>query len=149
MNKCHEIMTQNPVCCLADDAVERIAQWMQTEDIGAVLVVSDYQTRKVTGIVTDRDLAMRVIAARRSLHATRVGDVMSPDPVTCQAGDDVTDAMQKMAQQQVRRIPIVSSRRELVGIISQADIATRLHDPQKTAGVVQQISQPNELPVRS
>jgi CBS domain-containing protein len=148
MYPCHDLMTLNPICCLADDPVERIAQWMDTEDIGAVPVLSDYQTRRLIGIVTDRDLALRVVGAGRDVHTTRVGDVMSPDPITCQADDDITLAMQKMADHQIRRLPIVNSGGELAGIIAQADIAIRLHDPQKTAAVVHEISQPDEEPVQ-
>jgi CBS domain-containing protein len=148
MVKCHEIMTENPVCCLADDKVEGIAQWMRTEDIGAVLVVDSYQTKKLIGIVTDRDIALRVIGARRDPTDTRVSDVMTRDVITCQPDNDLEAATRAMADHQIRRIPIVNRERQLLGIISQADLATRLTDLQKAADVLQEVSQPNKLPVR-
>jgi CBS domain-containing protein len=145
MVKCHEIMTENPVCCLANDPVEGIAQWMRTENIGSVPVVENYQTRKLIGIVTDRDLALRVIGARRDPRETQVGDVMTPNPVTCRTTDELDVAMDAMAQHQVRRLPTVDGNGQLVGIISQADLATRLRDPHKAADVIQDISQPNSV----
>lgn len=147
MVKCQEIMTENPVCCLANDMVEGIAQWMRTEDIGAVLVVDSYQSRKLIGIVTDRDLALRVIGARRNPNDTRIGDVMTLNLITCQPTDDLEVALEAMAHHQIRRIPTVDRHGQLLGIISQADLATRLHDPQKAANVLQEISQPNPLSV--
>ncbi len=149
MVKCHEIMTKNPVCCLATDLVEGIAQWMRTEDIGAVLVVDSYQTRKLTGIVTDRDLALRVIGARRHPDETRVADVMTPGPITCQPNDEMELAMDIMAQHKIRRLPVVDTAGQLVGIISQADLATRLRDPHKATDVIEEISQPDSIAVHS
>jgi CBS domain-containing protein len=137
------------VCCLADDDVERIAQWMQTEDIGSVPVVNNYQSRRVIGIVTDRDLALRVLAAKREAQDTVVGDVMTPNPITCDPSDDLEDVMEVMSQHQIRRIPVVSNTGQLLGIISQADLATRLRDPHKAAEVLQDVSQPNTLRVHS
>jgi CBS domain-containing protein len=147
MDKCSEIMTENPVCCLASDKVEAVAQWMRTENIGSIPVVENYQSRKLIGIVTDRDLALRVVGGGRNINSTTVGDVMTPDPVTCRPSDRIDRAMETMVQRQVRRIPTVSSDGQLVGIISQADLATRLHDPRKTADVLHEISQPNPLKV--
>lgn len=147
MVKCREVMTENPVCCLTDDSVEQIAQWMQTEDIGSVPVVDNYQARRVIGIVSDRDLALRVLGAKREAKDTLVGDVMTPNPVTCDPSDDLEAVMDVMSQHQVRRIPVVSDNGQLVGIISQADLATRLRDPHKAADVLQEISQPNALTV--
>ncbi len=88
MNKCHEVMTENPVCCLASNSVEAVAQTMWTQDIGALPVVENHQTKKLTGIVTDRDLALRVVGQGKEVKATRVGDVMTPNPWACRPADD-------------------------------------------------------------
>lgn len=148
MHKCGEVMTKNPVCCVERDLVETAAQLMQTEDIGAVPVVDGLDTKKLIGIVTDRDLALRVISAGREVPNTRVGDVMTPLPVTCYPDDDLDMAAAMMADHQVRRIPVVDSDRHLMGIISQADLATRMSDSGKVGEVVGEISQPNNITIR-
>jgi CBS domain-containing protein len=135
-------MTKNPRCCLPNDTVEDAAQLMKAEDVGPVLVVDDYNTKKLAGIVTDRDLAMKVVAEGRDPKTTRVEQVMTRNPVTCHPDDDIREAMNTMAEHQVRRIPIVDHDTRIVGIIAQADVATRLDAPVRTAEVVEEISQP-------
>jgi CBS domain-containing protein len=146
MNYCQEIMTENPVCCLANDKVYSVAQRMQTEDVGALPVVESHETRKLIGIVTDRDLAVRVVAASRDATNTPVGDVMTPDPVVCHPLDDLTTMLENMASHQIRRIPVVDEAGQVVGIIAQADIATRLNNHDKTGQVIEEISQPDSVP---
>jgi CBS domain-containing protein len=138
-------MTENPVCCLTDDSVERIAQWMETEDIGSVPVVDNYQARKLIGIVTDRDLAIRVIGAKRDPATTLVGEVMTPNPVTSYPSDDLETVMDKMSQERIRRLPVVDESGQLVGIVAQADLVTRLRDPHKATDVIQEVSQPDTV----
>jgi CBS domain-containing protein len=104
--------------------------------------VNNSTTRKVIGIVTDRDLALRVVGQGRDIEATTVGHVMTPNPWAARSSDDVEDVLEIMAQHQVRRVPIIVDDGQLVGIIAQADVATRLHSPPKTAAVVAEISQP-------
>lgn len=145
MTKCNQVMTENPVCCLGSDSVSSVAQQMQIQDIGSIPVVADHQTKKLVGIVTDRDLALRVVGADRETQGTRVADVMTPNPVACHANDDVEMATDAMALHKLRRIPTVDDNGYLVGIIAQADIATRLHDTHKTAEVVTEISQPQSI----
>ncbi len=79
MKNCQEIMTKNPQCCLPGDKVYTIAQRMQSENIGALPVVENHETKKLIGIVTDRDLAVRVVGASRDATNTLVSDVMTPD----------------------------------------------------------------------
>jgi CBS domain-containing protein len=104
-------------------------------------VVDNEQSRTLVGIVTDRDLVLKVIAEGRDPKTTRVGEVMSKKLITCRADDDVDVAMQAMAQYQLRRVPVVEGNLMLVGIIAQADVATRVNEPEKTAEVVKEISQ--------
>ncbi len=152
MDKCHEVMTEDPVCCLAGDSVETVAQWMRTLDIGALPVVESHQTKKLIGIVTDRDLAVRVVGQGREIENTTIGDVMTPDPLTCRPFDYVDTALEIMTRYQVRRVPIVDNYGKVLGIIAQADLATRLHNPAMTAAVVTEISRSTqpvlERPVR-
>ena len=143
MKKSRDIMTEDVVCCTPKDTVYEAAQLMKTEDIGPVLVVDNQQSRTLVGIVTDRDLVLKGIAEGRDPKTTQVGDVMSKKLVTCYADDNVEVAMKAMAQFQLRRIPVVEENMRLVGIISQADIATRVNEPKETAEVVKEISQEN------
>jgi len=142
MITCEQIMTKNPTCCLATDTVDRVAQLMKAEDVGAVPVINSPQGQKLLGILTDRDLAVKVVAEERVPQATRVAEVMSANPVTCRNTDNVQQAVSAMALAQVRRVPIVDETNRVVGIIAQADIATRLADPTQTAVVVEEISKP-------
>jgi CBS domain-containing protein len=106
-----------------------------------VLIVDDsHDGKTLVGIVTDRDLAIKVVGEGRDPQNTRVEDVMTKKVITCRADDDVQNAMQAMAQYQLRRIPVVDDNGHLVGIISQADVATRVDEPKRTAEVVKEIS---------
>jgi CBS domain-containing protein len=139
--KCRDIMTQDLVYSWPEDPVSKVAQLMKKEDIGPVLIVDNDQRRKLVGIVTDRDLALKVVAEGRDPKTTKVEEVMSRKLVTCHADDNVENALKAMAQYQLRRIPVVDDNNRLVGIISQADVATRVDEPEKTAEVVKEISQ--------
>jgi len=141
MKKCSDVMTENPVYALPDDTVEKVAQLMKKEDIGPVPVVDDEQNKRLVGIVTDRDLALKVVAEGRDPQTTKVEEVMTRKLITCRPDDDVESAMKAMAQYQLRRIPVVDNDDRLVGIISQADVATRVDEPEKTAEVVKEISE--------
>jgi CBS domain-containing protein len=134
-------MTRDVVTCNPASTIVEVAQLMKEEDIGPVLVVDNEQSRTLVGIVTDRDIVLKVIAEGRDPKTTRVGDAMSKKLITCRAEDDVDVAMQAMAQYQLRRVPVVEGNMMLVGIISQADVATRANEPEKTAEVVKEISQ--------
>jgi CBS domain-containing protein len=134
-------MTRDIVTCTPESTIVEVAQLMKEEDIGPVLVVDNEQSKTLVGIVTDRDIVLKVIADGRDPKKTRVGEMMSKKLVTCRADDDVDVAMQAMAQYQLRRIPVVEGNMRLVGIISQADVATRANEPEKTAEVVKEISQ--------
>lgn len=143
MKKCRDIMTEDLVYCSPNDSVMRAAQLMKTEDIGPILIVENEENRTLVGIVTDRDLAIKVVAEGRDPNTTRVEEVMSKKLVTCRADDDVDVAINAMAQYQLRRIPVVGDNMMLVGIISQADVATRMDAPEKTGEVVKEISEEN------
>ncbi len=142
MTTCGEVMTANPTFCLPDHTAAYVARIMRDEDIGSVPIVENQSTRKLVGIVTDRDLALKVLAENRD-GQVKVNDVMSRQLITCGESDDLDDAMRAMAEYQVRRIPVVNDRNEIVGIIAQADLAIRTEQPRKTAAVVEDISKPN------
>ena len=138
--KCKEIMTADPVCCLPGDTVDQAAQLMKDEDVGSIPVVADQKTKRLIGIITDRDLAVKVVAAARHIPSVTIEEVMSRNPVTCQADDDLQKVVDVMEEHQVRRIPVVDENNQIIGIIAQADIATRAREPETTAEVVEEIS---------
>ena len=142
MKKCSDVMTQDPVCCLPTDTVSKAAQLMKSEDVGSIPVIEDEQTMKLIGIVTDRDLALQVVAPERDASSTQVEDVMTYEVITCRATDDVQKAVDAMAQHQLRRMPVIDGDHRIIGIISQADVATRVERSEEIAEMVKEISQP-------
>jgi CBS domain-containing protein len=145
MKKCEEVMTRGPVCCLPTTLVVEAAKIMKRENIGPIPVIQDEQTRTLVGIVTDRDLALKIVAEGRDAKSTKVEAVMTRKVVTCRAEDDVQKALDAMAEHQLRRIPVVDEEGKILGIIAQADVATRVNQPDKTAEVVKGISQDNKI----
>ena len=142
MKNCKDLMTNNPVCCTPDDTAVRVAKIMKTEDVGSVPVCEGRESRKLVGIVTDRDLAIQVVAAGKDPNSVKAGDVMTREPVTCRANQDLQSAIDAMEKYQIRRIPVVDESGQLIGIIAQADVATRNDEPEKTAELVEEVSQP-------
>jgi len=143
MKKCNEVMTKNLVCCLPSDMVIKAAELMKSENIGSILVIDNEQTQKLVGIVTDRDLALKIVAEGRDAKSTNVEAVMTRKMVTCLAGDDVQKTLDAMAEHQLRRIPVVDNGNKVLGIIAQADVAMRVDQPEKTAEMVKEISKAN------
>jgi len=141
MKKCNEVMTKRPVCCLPNDMVAKVAQLMKSKDIGPVPIIESEQTKKLVGIVTDRDLALKIVAEGRDAKSTKAEEVMTRKVVTCRPEDDLQKALDAMSEHQLRRIPVVGDDNKLIGIIAQADVATRVNQPQKTADMVKAISQ--------
>ena len=143
MRKCSEVMTMNPACCLPNNTVLQLAQMMKDKDIGPVPIIENEQTRRLVGIVTDRDLALKVVAEGRDAGTTTAAEVMTRKVVTCHAEDDLQKALDAMSEHQLRRIPVVDNDFRIIGIIAQADVATRVDQPEKTAALVKGISQSN------
>ena len=141
MKKCNEVMTKYPVCCLPTDSVAKAAGLMKSRNIGSIPVIENEQTQKLVGIVTDRDLALTIVAAGRDAQSTNVDAVMTYKVVSCLADDDLQKALDMMTKQKLRRIPIVDHDHKIVGIITQADVATRINQPEQTAQMVKEISQ--------
>jgi CBS domain-containing protein len=132
-----DLMTQNPRSIRPDDSVVDAARMLRDENVGSLPVVDG---DRLVGMVTDRDIAMRVVAEGRDPGSVSVQEVFSRDPVTTEASADLDDALRLMARYQVRRLPVVEQGR-LVGILSQADVAAEIGDKQ-TGRLVEAISEP-------
>lgn len=140
--KIQDVMTRDPRCVTPDTSVRDAARLMKDEDVGIVPVVRDDRTRELVGVITDRDIAIRIVAEGRAAE-TRVGDVMSGQRLaTCSPSQDIDRAMDTMASEQVRRIPIVDERGALVGIVSQADVVRKADNDEKAERTVERISEP-------
>jgi len=141
MTSISDVMTKNPVVAIASDTVDKVAKLMRSQDIGPVPIVQDRNNRKLIGIVTDRDLVVKVIAEGLDANTTRVEEVMTRNPVSVREGDDLKKVLDVMSHHQVRRVPVVDTNDQIVGIVAQADVANT-EDPKTTGKVVEQISKP-------
>jgi|SRR5688572_10515849 len=139
--KAREIMTSNPQCVTPGDAVQAAARIMRDADVGIVPVVDEGNERRLRGVITDRDIAVRCVAEGRDGNC-RVSDLMSNDLVTVRPDDDVREVMTRMKSEQVRRIPVVDDNNNLVGIIAQADLALDTGNDKQVGDVVEKISAP-------
>ena len=141
--KIAEVMSDRPRAVTPQTSVREAAQLMEQEDVGSLPVVEE--GTRLVGIVTDRDLAVRVLAHGSDPEQTQVGQVASTDVVALTPEHDLDEALKLMAREQVRRLPIVAGENQLVGVVSQADIARA--SKEKTAGeVVEAISEPPRGP---
>jgi len=131
-----EAMTPNPTTVEPTTTVQEAAKSMKSEDIGSLPIVDGDQ---LVGVITDRDLAIRVVAEGRGTDTT-VGEIASKDVVTVDPQQSIDEAAKLMAEHQVRRLPVVEEDGRLVGILAQADVAQTGHDA-LTGQTVQQISQ--------
>ena len=139
MPKCRDVMTKDPASCAPTDTVIQAAQLMKQHDVGSVPVVES--DKRLVGIVTDRDLVVKVLAAGRGVEQATVKEAMTPNPASCREDDDLEQAMKLMKERQVRRMPIVDGAGKLAGIIAQADVATRVNKDAKTGELVEAISE--------
>lgn len=138
MVRVKDLMTPQAEVISPDATAEDAASVMKTLDIG-VLPVCDEEG--LVGILTDRDLVVRVLAAKRDPKAMLVGEAMTPSVVYCFEDDDVERAALVMAGQQIRRLPVLDRNRKLVGIISIGDIAAQ-GQSQLGGEVLEEVSQP-------
>jgi CBS domain-containing protein len=134
------VMTPAPVTCRPSDPIVDAARLMRSYDVGSLPVVKDDETQILVGVITDRDIAIRVVGEGRNAADTTVGDAMSTDVVSCTATDLYQEALKTMGTHQLRRMPVVDENRRVVGIIAQADVATRIAQPSTTGTLVEAIS---------
>lgn len=135
-----DVMTANPKTVRENDPVTKAAQLMKDSDSGLIPVCDD--SRRVLGVITDRDIVTRVIAAEKDVTGTKVSDVMTRTVHTLTQDAPLEDVHEVMRTKQVRRVPIVNDQNELVGIVAQADLATRNESDRKTGQTVEEISRP-------
>ena len=136
-----EAMSKEIFFCVPSDTAQTAARTMRLRGVGALPVVSDSVTKRLEGILTDRDLCCSVVAEAMLAETTRVADVMSRNPITCAPENSLEDCEKLMEKWHIRRLPVVDTLGRCVGMIAQADIA--LHAPAaKVAKMLAEISRP-------
>jgi CBS domain-containing protein len=139
--KIRDIMTPEPVCCTPEDSAQKVATMLRDQDIGSMPVVLDQSSRKLAGVITDRDLCCNVVAQGLDPAETKVDRIFSIHPITCRDGENIAACEQLMEQHQIRRIPVIDGEGCCIGIVSQADLA--LHEkPEKVSKVMAEVSKP-------
>ncbi|HYJ32734.1 MAG TPA: CBS domain-containing protein [Candidatus Binatia bacterium] len=137
-----EIMTREPACCSPDTKVQEIARMMVEHDCGGIPVIESSGSKRPMGLVTDRDIATRVVAEGRDPARTTARECMSSPVFTVTPETDVARCCDILEKNQIRRVPVVDERGQVCGMIAQADIATFASE-RDTAEVVRSISQPS------
>ena len=139
--KVRDVMTPDPVCCLMTDSASSVAGLLFKQGVGSIPVVTDHESRKLIGIITDRDLCCGVVADGLDGRTTAIEKFVSMNPVACREGVNLDDCEHLMQEHQVRRIPIVDADGRVMGIVSQADLALK-DKPEKVAKTVAAVSEP-------
>ncbi|MGH7127455.1 MAG: CBS domain-containing protein [Planctomycetaceae bacterium] len=139
--KVKEIMSDHPAVCLPNTPLQEVAQLMLQNDCGAVPVVENLESKKLAGIVTDRDIACRAVAEGKNPLKMTAGDVMSTSCCTVSPEESIEDCVNTLETNQVRRVPVVDDDGACCGVVAQADIALHASE-HETAHAVREISQP-------
>ena len=142
--KVRDIMTPDPACCLRETTARDAARLMVEYDCGAIPVVESMEKRKLVGIVTDRDIAVRGVAEGKGPDA-RVEELMTESPVAADPDDEIETVREVMIREQVRRVPVAGRDGVLAGIIAQADLAREdaAASDREVGRIVEAISEPN------
>lgn len=136
--KVRDLMTPHPTCAAPDTTVEEVATLMKEENIGCVPVVDE--DGQVAGMITDRDIVLRCVAAGKDPAECRADDIISPQSVTIGPDADAKEAARLMADHQIRRLAVVESDK-LVGMLSLGDVAVKQQDDRLSGDVLQEVSE--------
>src|SRR5262245_10008396 len=136
--KVRDVMTERPRAVTSDTPVTQVAELMESEDVGSIPVLEGEQ---LTAIVTDRDIVVRALAKGKDPRGMPVREVCTTEIITVGPDQALSDALQIMAANQVRRLPVVDEENRLVGVVSQADVAIGAKE-KSTGEMVQEISRP-------
>ena len=137
MPSIRDVMTANPRTISTDQSATDAARVMKDEDVGVVPIV---EGDRLAGVVTDRDIAIRVVAEGRDPSSTTAREIASSELVTIDPQQDLREAVRLMSDHQVRRLPVVEEDGRLVGVVAQADVAREASD-EETGRLVEEISQ--------
>ncbi len=139
--KVRELMTKNPACVTPDADLTKVARLMADHNVGSIPVVENASSKRVIGMVTDRDITIRAVAQGKNPTQMQAQEVMSTEVGTVKQDDDVQNVTKVMEKHQVRRVPVVDENGMMCGMVAQADIALKTND-KMTGNVVEDISKP-------
>jgi CBS domain-containing protein len=137
--KINEILTPNPQCISPETTLTAAAQKMKSLDVGMLPIC---ENDRLVGTLTDRDIAIRSVASGANPNTATVRDAMTREIVYCFDDDDVEDAADLMEQKQIRRLPVLSRSKRLVGIVSLGDLAVRTQREKLAGEVLERVSEP-------
>ena len=141
------VMTKDPRCCLPSDSAMKAASIMREEHAGVVPIIESGESRRIVGVVTDRDLCMNVVAEGLDPHTTTVEECMTTRVVSCSPNDAVEKVTELMRENQIRRVPVVNADGELQGIVALADIVERSNvKSTQTHETLKEVSAPTDVP---
>jgi CBS domain-containing protein len=118
-----QVMSQNPVCCTPDDTSAECAKLMAREDVGFIPIVESQDTRRLVGVVTDRDLCIAIVAEGRDPGDAKVEECMTDEVISVAPGDSFDHVLGLMRQHRIRRVCVADENGALVGVVALADIA--------------------------
>ena len=139
--KIAEVMTSPVEFIAAEDTIQEAARKMRDLDVGS-LPICDASQDKLTGMITDRDIILRAAADGCDPKTTLVADCMTAGVFYCFEDDDVGVAARLMEEQQIRRLPVLSRDKRLIGIVSLGDLAVETRDDQMVGEVLEKVSEP-------
>ena len=134
-----EIMTKDPACCTPDTRLQEVAKMMVDSDCGCIPVVDSRDSKMPVGMITDRDITVRVVAKGQNPLDLTAQDAMTTTVVSVTPETSLGDCCELMEETQIRRILVVDEHGKCCGIVAQADIAVAA-PPQEVAEVVQEVS---------
>lgn len=146
MLQVEKIMTKNPVCCSRYMRIDQVAGLMVQNDCGEIPVVENDKSKKLIGVITDRDIVTRSVARGINPLELSAEDCMTSDPVTVKRDVDIERVCHLMEEHQVRRVPVVDEQGSVIGIVSQADIATSV-DEKEIAHLIRDVSQSTQATI--
>ena len=141
MTQIRDVMTRDVRTVSSGLTVQRVAQCMDELNVGAIPV---FDGQKLIGMVTDRDITVRAVAANKSPEECKANDVMSTNVRWCYDDQDVDDVLDEMRDSQIRRVPVMDRQHKLVGIVSLGDLAERSGEPPRVAETLRDISTPSQ-----
>jgi CBS domain-containing protein len=138
-----DIMSKDVMCCTRDTSLTDVARMMKDCNCGEIPVAESTSSKRLVGVITDRDIVCRTLAVGKDPMEMAAGDCMSQPVVSVSPDASLEECSQKMQQHQIRRIPVVDNSGQCVGIVAQADLA-RQASTQHAGQFVKTLSQPKE-----
>jgi CBS domain-containing protein len=136
-----EIMTPDPACCTPDTTLQDVARMMEQNDCGLIPVVESRETMRPVGTITDRDIAIRAVAAGNDANSMKAADIMTRGVATVRPDMSLEECFDVMEDREIRRVLVVDDRGRLAGIVAQADIVQSPAHPARTNKVIREISE--------